>query len=107
MLRQLVGGPRDGDWVHCCTEEKCDCQRFGHGALGGNKIADGYVEYLIYKRDGEHLVPSHIERKTMVGGNNCPRCTRPMPRGTIYCKNCGTEMDPLGVELNDPKNLES
>ena len=94
--RQLKGGPRDGDFVNCCTEVTCDCQTWGHGNPGGNKISDGYVEVLMYRRDGEFWVPDRVERRTMVGLWLCPRCNRPMPRGTVNCKNCGAEMDPLG-----------
>ena len=99
MKLPLIGGPRDGDVVECCGQPACDCQTFGHGAR--NTIMDGYVEFQMYRRTDRGWVPDRIERKTMVGFNGCPRCQRPMPRGTIYCKNCGAEMDPLGTELAD------
>lgn len=100
MRLQLIGGPRDGDWVHCCMDESCECETWGHGSPNGDKIMDGYVEYLMYRRDKGGWVPDKIERKTMVVTGLCPRCQRPMPDETVYCKNCGAEMDPLGVELD-------
>ena len=99
MLLPLIGGPRDGDLVHCCGNSACDCQVFGHGA--GNHIMDGYVEWLMYRRTDEGWVPDHIERQTMICRDVCPRCGRPMPSGTVNCKNCGAEMDPLGSEMNE------
>ena len=100
MRLQLIGGPRDGDWVNCCGELECNCQTFGHCAPGGNKIMDGYVEWLMYRRTPAGWVPDHVERQTMVGGcNQCPRCGRVMPDGIVCCKNCGAEMDPLGSEF--------
>ena len=44
-------------------------------------------------------VPDRIQRQTMVVSGSCPRCSRPMPDGTVNCKNCGAEMDPLGTEF--------
>ena len=101
MRLPLIGGPRDGEFVNCCPEENCDCQKFGHGAPNGNRIMDGYVEWLVYRRTEAGWVPDGIERQTMVCGGLCPRCNRPMPNGTVYCKNCGAEMDPLGTEWAD------
>jgi len=101
MLLPLIGGPRDGDMVNCCCEPKCDCQTFGHGAPNGNKIMDGYVEFLMYRRTESGWVPDRIERKTMCSGRGlCPRCNRAMPENIVYCKNCGAEMDPLGSEMS-------
>ncbi len=100
MVLPLIGGPRDGDLVHCCPHDQCTCQTWGHGAPGGNKIRDGYVEYLMYRRTELGWVPDHIERVTMCSGRGlCPRCDRAMPDGIIYCKNCGAEIDPLGSEI--------
>ena len=99
MKLPLIGGPRDGDLVECCGEPACDCQTFGHGAR--NAIMDGYIEWQMYRRTERGWVPDHIKRETMVGLNGCPRCQRPMPNGTKYCKNCGAEMDPLGTEWSD------
>lgn len=96
---QLIGGPRDGDWVNCCGSLECNCQTFGHGAPNGNKIMDGYVEFLMYRRTNRGWEPSHTERKTMICRDTCPRCNRPMPNKTTYCKNCGAEMNPLDSEL--------
>lgn len=95
----LIGGPRDGDMVHCCMVDPCQCQTFGHGAPNGNKIMDGYVEWLMYRRTEAGWVPDRIERETMICQNLCPRCDRPMPPGTVNCKNCGAEMDPLRSEV--------
>ena len=102
MRLQLIGGPRDGDWVNCCGDlDSCECTVFGHGARNGNKIRDGYVEFLMYRRTPEGWVPDRIERKTMCSSSGqCPRCDRAMPDGIVYCKNCGAEMDPLSVELD-------
>ena len=97
MRLELIGGPRDGDFVHCCIEPVCECQTFGHGA--NNKIADGYIELLMYRRECGGWVPDRIQRQTMCGTGSCPRCSRPMPDGTVNCKNCGAEMDPLGSEM--------
>jgi hypothetical protein len=97
MRLELIGGPRDGDFVHCCIEPVCECQTFGHGA--NNKIDDGYIEWLMYRRERGGWVPDRIQRQTMVGTRSCPRCSRPMPDGTVNCKNCGAEMDPLGSEM--------
>lgn len=100
MLLPLIGGPRDGDMVNCCPESVCNCQTFGHGAPGGNKIMDGYVEHINYRRTEKGWVPDHIERITMCSGKGiCPRCDKAMPNNLIYCKNCGAEMDPLDTEL--------
>lgn len=99
MLLPLIGGPRDGDLVNYCVESECNCQSFGHGARNGNKIMDGYVEFLMYRRTESGWVPDRIERKVMCSGSGlCPRCNRSMPDGIVYCKNCGAEMNPLDSE---------
>jgi len=101
MRLQLIGGPRDGDWINCCSNDPCDCETVGHGAPNGNKIMDGYVEYLMYRRESGGWVPDRIERQTMCSGSGlCPRCSRSMPDGTVNCKNCGAEMDPMASELD-------
>lgn len=97
MRLQLIGGPRDGDVVTCCSVDDCDCKEWGHGA--NNKILDGYIEWQMYRRERGGWVPDRIQRQTMVVAGCCPRCSRPMPNGTVYCKNCGAEMDPLGCEI--------
>ena len=92
---KIIGGPRDGDEILCSCSGDCKCERFGHGAPNGNKILDGYIEWLIYRKEDGCWVPDRIERQTMVvATGSCPRCMRPMPDGTVYCKNCGAEMDP-------------
>ena len=101
MRLPLIGGPRDGDVVNCCGQPACDCQTFGHGASGSSTIMDGYIEWQMYRRTERGWVPDRIERQTMIVSGNCPQCQRPMPDGTIYCRNCGAEMDPLGTEWND------
>ena len=90
---KISGGPRDGDAILCACEGECHCESFGHGAPNGNKILDGYVEWLMYRKENGCWVPDHIERQTMVITGSCPRCSRPMPDGTVYCLNCGAEMD--------------
>lgn len=89
----LKGGPRDGDEILCPCVDVCSCESFGHGAPNGNHIMDGYVEWLMYRREGAHWIPDHIKREVMIVKGVCPRCCRPMPQGTVYCKNCGAEMD--------------
>ena len=91
---QITGGTRDGDWITCKCIGECECEMFGHGAPGGNKIMDGYVEYLMYRKENGCWVPDRIERQTMVCEGSCPRCQRPMPKGIVYCRNCGAEMNP-------------
>lgn len=99
MRLQLIGGARDGDWVDCCLDDDCNCETFGHGAPNGNKIMDGYVEFLMYRRDRGGWVPDRTVRVPMCSGSGlCPRCDRAMPIGIRYCKNCGAEMDPLASE---------
>lgn len=98
MLLPLIGGPRDGDMVNCCSVDNCDCKEWGHCA--NNKILDGYIEWQMYRRERGGWVPDRIQRQTMVADGSCPRCSRPMPKGTVNCKNCGAEMDPLGSELS-------
>lgn len=93
---ELKGGPRDGDVVNCCLESVCECTTWGHGYSGRNMIQDGYVEFRIYRREGQYLVPDHIEKVTMIAKGFCPKCNRAMPDETVNCKNCGAEMDPLG-----------
>lgn len=90
---QIKGGPRDGDVITCACVGDCECETFGHGAPDGNKIMDGYVEWLMYRREGGCWVPDRIERQTMAVTGSCPRCGRAMPNSTVYCKNCGAEMD--------------
>lgn len=97
VLLPLIGGPRDGDMVNCCSVDNCDCKEWGHCA--NNKILDGYIEWQMYRRERGGWVPDRIQRQTMVADGSCPRCSRPMPKGTVNCKNCGAEMDPLGSEL--------
>ena len=99
MRLKIIGGPRDGDWISCCLNDPCECTTVGHGAPNGNKIMDGYVEFLMYRRESGGWVPDRIERRTMILTGNCPRCNRPMPKGTVNCKNCGAEMDPLATEM--------
>lgn len=91
-IMTIKGGPRDGDVIVCACDRACACESFGHGH--GNHIRDGYVEWLMYRREGQYWVPDRIERQTMIASGQCPRCDRPMPTGTRYCKNCGAEMDP-------------
>ena len=98
-LTKIVGGPRDGDTILCPCPDVCTCESFGHGAPNGNKIRDGYTEWLMYRRDNGAWTPDRIERKTMVVTGLCPRCDRPMPDETKYCLNCGAEMDP-SIEWN-------
>ena len=93
-VTKIVGGPRDGDTVVCACLDACKCESFGHGAPNGNKIRDGFIEWLMYRRENGCWVPDRIERQTMIVTNTCPRCDRPMPDGTRYCLNCGAEMDP-------------
>lgn len=93
---RLKGGPRDGDEIVCPCIGACQCTTFGHGMSNIETIDDGYIENLMYRRDGDCWVPDHIERVTMVVRNVCPRCNRPMPAGTVNCKNCGAEMYPSG-----------
>ena len=90
---KIVGGPRDGDEIICACVGECVCKSFGHGAPNGNHIQDGYVEWLMYRRENGRWVPDRIERQMMVCSDLCPRCGRPMPNGTVNCKNCGAEMD--------------
>lgn len=91
---RIKGGPRDGDVIMCACVGECQCKSFGHGAPNGNKIMDGYIEFLMYRRENGCWVPDRIERQTMCSGSGmCPRCGRAMPDGTVYCKNCGAEMD--------------
>lgn len=101
MRLQLIGGPRDGEWVVCCPDDPCDCQEFGHGTPGGNKVMDGYVEYLMYRRDRGGWVPDRIKRETCIVEGWCQSCGRMMPKGIINCKACGAEMDPMRTELGD------
>lgn len=96
-ILQLIGGPRDGELVSCCANQSCECTFWGHGY--GNSILDGYVEWLIYRRTDKGWIPDRIERQTMIVTGCCPRCDRPMPAGTVNCKNCGAEMDPLNTEF--------
>lgn len=90
-LMKLKGGPRDGETIMCACPNVCVCESFGHGHK--NEVFDGYVEWLMYKREGDCWVPSHVVRETCVPTGGCPRCGRVMPIGTVYCKNCGAEMD--------------
>ena len=90
-LMTLKGGPRDGDTILCTCLNVCTCESFGHGYA--NHVFDGYFEWLMYKREGEYWVPSHIVRETCVPTGSCPRCGKKMPDGTIYCLDCGAEMD--------------
>ena len=92
-LTRICGGPRDGEVVACACDGECRCVSFGHGAPNGNKILDGYVELLMYKRKDGCWVPSHVHRETMVANTICPSCDRPMPAKTVYCINCGAEID--------------
>jgi hypothetical protein len=92
-VMQIVGGPRDGDSITCPCEDECQCLEFGHGAPNGNKILDGYVEWLMYRKENGCWIPDHIQRQTMVCVGFCPRCGRSMPENTVNCLNCGAEMD--------------
>jgi hypothetical protein len=92
-LTQIVGGPRDGEEILCTCIGECQCKSFGHGAPNGNKIMDGYVEWLMYRKENGCWVPDHVRRQTMVVTGSCPRCNLPMPEGTVNCKDCGAEMD--------------
>ena len=74
-------------------------QMLGQGA--NNKIEDGYIEWQMYRRERGGWVPDRIQRQTMIVTGSCPRCSRPMPVGTVNCKNCGAEMDPLGSECEN------
>ena len=97
-LTRIIGGPRDGDEILCRCVDECTCATFGHGSAGGNKILDGYIEWLMYRKENGAWVPDHVERETMVVTWCCPRCDRPMPDGAVNCKNCGAEMNPLDTE---------
>lgn len=90
----IRGGPRDGDSIACACQGVCACESFGHGAPNGNHIRDGYIEWLMYRKEDGYWVPDRIRRETMVVTGSCPRCDRPMPVGTVNCINCGAEMDP-------------
>ena len=92
-LTHIKGGPRDGDVIMCACQVECKCVAFGHGAPNGNYIRDGYIEWLMYRKENNYWVPDRVERETMVPKDFCPRCDRAMPPGTINCKNCGAEMD--------------
>lgn len=101
-LTEIKGGPRDGDVITCaCKLGECECEQFGHGAPNGNKIMDGYIEWMMYRKEGGFWVPDRIERQTMVCKGQCPRCGHFMPTGTVNCKNCGAEMD-VSAEWEQP-----
>lgn len=90
-LMTIKGGKRDGDTILCVCPVTCVCDSFGH--MYRNEVFDGYIEWLMYKREGGCWVPSHVVRETCVPTGLCPRCGKKMPEDTIYCLDCGAEMD--------------
>ena len=93
----IDGGPRNGTEYCCPCRGECVCEVFGHGAPGGNKIRDGYVLWQMYRKVGGVFRPSHIKKQVMILEDTCPRCDRPMPKGTTTCLNCGACM---GIDFN-------
>ena len=95
---EIVGGPRDGTYYHCaCPQGACECDVFGCGAENGNRIRDGYILLQQYRRVGGVFQPDCITKQVMIVEDGCPRCDRPMPKGTEWCLNCGACM---GVDFN-------